>query len=35
MIASGEAELGIFPKSEIVSAAGVALGGRAAGGAAI
>jgi molybdate transport system substrate-binding protein len=27
MIASGEAEIGIFPKSEIVSAAGVALAG--------
>jgi len=27
MIASGEAELGIFPKSEIVSTAGVALAG--------
>ena len=27
MIASGEAELGIFPKSEIVNAAGVALAG--------
>jgi len=27
MIASGEAEIGIFPKSEIVNAAGVALAG--------